>query len=66
MYSTCIFCSGALARTLEVRGEAVEEAERAFREARLRTATEHIGLARLREGTELVRIGQPMLPEFAA
>lgn len=32
----------------------------------LRSATEHIGLARLEEGTELVRIGKPLLPEFAA
>lgn len=39
---------------------------RAYRDTRLRASTGQIGLARLNEGTELVRIGQPMLPEFAA
>ena len=101
MYSTCLFCAGALGRNesiehfpvgrrlafdaakgrlwvvcptcarwnltpLESRWEAIEEAERAYRDTKLRTATEHIGLARLKEGTELVRIGTPLLPEFAA
>lgn len=31
-----------------------------------RVSTENIGLARLRDGTELVRIGEPLRPEFAA
>ncbi len=101
MYSTCLFCSGALGRNesiehfpvgrrlafdaakgrlwvicptcarwnlspLESRWEAIDEAERAYRDTKLRSATEHIGLARLNEGTELVRIGRPLLPEFAA
>ncbi len=29
-------------------------------------STDNIGLARLREGLELVRIGEPQRPEFAA
>jgi hypothetical protein len=33
---------------------------------RLRVSTDNIGLARVREGLELVRIGQPQRPEFAA
>lgn len=33
---------------------------------RLRVSTDNIGLARLSEGLELVRIGQPQRPEFAA
>jgi hypothetical protein len=51
---------------LEERWEAVEECERAFRATKLRVSTEHIGLARLAEGTELVRIGEPQRPEMAA
>ena len=51
---------------LEERWEAVEDCERRFRAARKRVSTENIGLARLDEGLELVRIGQPLRPEFAA
>jgi hypothetical protein len=51
---------------LDERWEAVEEAERLFHDARRRVATAEIGLARLADGTELVRIGAPLRPEFAA
>lgn len=51
---------------LEVRWEAIEECERRFRGTRIRVSTDNIGLAKLREGLELVRIGEPMRPEFAA
>ena len=50
----------------EERWEAIEEAEGLFRGTRLRASTDNIGLARLREGTELVRVGAPLRPEFAA
>ncbi len=50
----------------EERWEAIEDAERLFRGTRLRTSTENVGLARLRDRTELVRIGAPLRPEFAA
>ena len=40
--------------------------EKLFRETRIRTSTEHIGLARHAEELELVRIGKPLRPEFAA
>jgi hypothetical protein len=101
MYSTCIFCHGALGENesiehfpvgrrlafdaekgrlwavctscgrwnlsaLEERWEAVEECERRFRGTSIRTSTENIGLARLRDGTDLVRVGRPLRPEFAA
>src|ERR1043165_4386793 len=101
MYSTCIFCHGALGTNeavehfpvgrrlafdaargrlwvvckscerwnlspLEERWEAIDECERLFSDARLRLSTEHIGLAALREGLTLVRIGAPKRPEFAA
>ena len=51
---------------IEERWEAIEAAERTFRETRMRVSTEQIGLARHREGLELVRIGTPQRPEFAA
>lgn len=51
---------------LESRWETTEEAERLFRATRLRVSTEQIGLARVKEGSELVRIGNPLRPEFAA
>jgi len=101
MYSTCLFCNGALGRNevletfpvgrriafdpakgrlwvicrkcerwnlspLEERWEAFEACERLFRSTRIRMSTDQIGLARLREGLELVRIGEPLRPEFAA
>ncbi len=51
---------------LDERWEALEDCDRQFRDTRLRFSTDNIGLARLREGTELVRIGRPLRPEFAA
>jgi len=51
---------------LEERWEAVEALERAFRETPTRYSTAEIGLARLRGGMEMVRIGNPVPGEFAA
>jgi hypothetical protein len=50
----------------EERWEALEECERFYRDTRLRVSTDQIGLARLASGVELVRIGRPERPEFAA
>jgi hypothetical protein len=50
----------------EERWEAIEECERFYRDTRLRVSTDQIGLARLASGVELVRIGRPQRPEFAA
>src|SRR5688572_16251896 len=51
---------------LEERWEAIEQCERLFRDTRLRVSTDNVGMARLREGLALVRIGAPQRPEFAA
>ncbi len=51
---------------IEERWEAIEECARAFRDSRLRASTDEIGLARLADATELVRIGRPVRAEFAA
>jgi hypothetical protein len=51
---------------LDERWEAIEECERQFRDTPSRFSTDNIGLARLSEGLELVRIGRPQRIEFAA
>ena len=66
LWVVCRACERWNLTPLEERWEAVEECERAFRATPLRVSTEHIGLARLKEGTELVRIGEPQRPEMAA
>jgi hypothetical protein len=66
LWVVCRACERWNLTPLEERWEAIEECERAFRETRLRVSTDEIGLARLREGLELVRIGAPQRPEMAA
>src|SRR5262249_20686826 len=44
----------------------IESAEKLFRDARQRVSTDNIGLAKLRDGTTLVRIGEAQRPEFAS
>ncbi len=51
---------------LDERWEAIEACERRFRLSRVRVSTDNIGLARLPGGTDLVRVGRPLRPEFAA
>lgn len=62
----CAKCARWNLSPLESRWEAIEEAERAYRDTKKRVATDNIGLARLNDGTELIRIGEPLRPEFAA
>jgi len=66
LWVVCRRCERWNLSPLEERWEAIDEAERFFRDTRLRISTEQVGLARLKEGLELVRIGQPLRPEFAA
>jgi hypothetical protein len=66
LWVVCRKCERWNLTPVEERWEAIEECERGFRGTKLRISTEHIGLARLSEGTELVRIGAPQRPEFAA
>jgi hypothetical protein len=66
LWVVCRRCERWNLSPLEERWEAFEECERLFRETRLRASTDNIGLAKLKEGLELVRIGAPMRPEFAA
>lgn len=66
LWVVCRSCERWNLTPLEERWEVIDTCERLFTETRLRTSTENIGLARLREGLDLVRIGRPMRPEFAA
>lgn len=66
LWVVCGTCGRWNLTPLETRWEAVEECERHFSRTTLRASTDNIGLARLTEGLELVRIGQPQRPEFAA
>jgi hypothetical protein len=66
LWVVCGACERWNLTPLEERWEAIEECERAFRDTKLRVSTDNVGLARLREGTTLVRIGEPQRPELAA
>ena len=66
LWVVCRGCERWNLTPLEERWEAVEACERLFRGTRIRTSTENIGLSRHPEGLELVRIGRPLRPEFAA
>ncbi|MFQ5689413.1 MAG: hypothetical protein ACE5HQ_03975 [Gemmatimonadota bacterium] len=66
LWVICRRCERWNLSPLEIRWEAIEECERRFHDTRVRVSTENIGLARLPEGLELVRVGKPLRPEFAA
>src|ERR1043166_3810120 len=66
LWVVCPSCERWNLSPLDERWEAIEQAERLYRDTRKRVATDNIGLAKLRDGTTIVRIGEPMRPEFAA
>jgi hypothetical protein len=66
VWVVCRSCERWNLAPLEERWETIEDGERRFRATRVRVSTDNIGLAKLPDGTELVRIGKPLRPEFAA
>lgn len=66
LWVVCKACERWNLTPLDERWEAIEDCERLFRDTKLRVSTEHVGLAKLREGTTLIRIGEPQRPEMAA
>lgn len=66
LWVVCRRCERWNLTPLEERWEAIEECEREFAGTKLRVATDNVGLARLVEGLELVRIGAPQRQELAA
>jgi hypothetical protein len=66
LWVVCPSCARWNLSPLDIRWEAIEEMERSYHDTRTRVATEQIGMAQLRDGTRLIRIGAPLRPEFAA
>ncbi|MEP6836284.1 MAG: hypothetical protein ABJB74_23040 [Gemmatimonas sp.] len=66
LWVVCGKCERWNLSPLDERWEAIEEAERAYRDSKKRVATDNVGLARLSDGTDLIRVGAPLRPEFAA
>ena len=66
LWAVCPRCARWNLSPLEERWEAIETCERLYRATPLKASTDNIGLARLSEGLQLVRVGQPTRPEFAA
>jgi hypothetical protein len=71
LWVVCGRCDRWNLTPIEERWEAIEECERRFRATHLRVSTDNIGLAPLRGGEggqplDLIRIGRPLRPEFAA
>jgi len=66
LWAVCPRCGRWNLVPIRERWEALEECECAYRTARQRVSTDNVALARFSDGTDLVRIGRPLLPEFAA
>src|SRR3954463_2400460 len=66
LWVVCTRCGRWNLSPLEERWEAIDECERLFRGTRLRYSTDNVGLARIGEHLELVRIGPALLPEIAS
>ncbi len=66
LWVVCTKCRNWNLSPLEQRWEAVEACERRYRSTVVRVSTDNIGLATLSGGLDLVRVGKPLRPEFAA
>jgi hypothetical protein len=66
LWAVCPRCARWNLAPIEERWEAIEDGERLFRDTRLRIQRENVGLAKLADGTRLVRVGQALSGELAA
>ncbi|HST61279.1 MAG TPA: hypothetical protein VLK84_21425 [Longimicrobium sp.] len=66
LWAVCPRCARWNLAPLEERWETVEDAERLYRDTRSRVQSENIGLAKLPDGTRLVRVGDALAGELAA
>src|SRR5690606_27923817 len=57
MSNVCRGCARWNLSPVEERWEAIEAADRVFTDSRVRPATEHLGLVKLPEGLDLIRVG---------
>ena len=65
LWVVCRHCAKWNLVPFESRLESIDACERLFRDTPTRYSTDNIGLARAKDGLELVRIGQAQRPEFA-
>ncbi|HET6764554.1 MAG TPA: hypothetical protein VFH27_12810 [Longimicrobiaceae bacterium] len=65
LWAVCPRCRRWNLAPIEERWEAIETAEKLFRGSRLRVHSENVGLAKLADGTRLVRVGEALPGEFA-
>src|SRR5690606_32326301 len=66
LWGVCPACGRWKLAPLEGRREAARASERLSRGTRLRVQRENIGLAKLEDGTKLIRIGEALPGEIAA
>jgi hypothetical protein len=66
LWAVCPRCARWNLAPIEERWEAIEDAERLFRDTRLRVQSENVGLAKLPDGTQLIRVGRALPGEMAA
>jgi hypothetical protein len=66
LWVVCRSCAKWNLVPFDTRLETIDACERVFRDTRTRFSTDHVGLARARDGMDLVRIGAPQRPEFAS
>src|SRR3712207_6798193 len=66
LWAVCARCARWNPAPTEERWEAIEEAERRFRDTRLRAPSENVGVAKLPDGTKLIRVGAAVPGEMAA
>ncbi|HET9132783.1 MAG TPA: hypothetical protein VFN90_00630 [Gemmatimonadales bacterium] len=66
LWVVCPECARWNLVPFDTRLESIDACERLYRDTPTRYATDNIGLARTKEGLELVRIGEPLRPEFAS
>jgi hypothetical protein len=66
LWAVCTGCGRWNLAPMEERWEAIEQADRAFRDTRIRVQSENVGLAKLRDGTRLIRVGEALPGELAA
>ncbi len=66
LWVVCRHCAKWNLVPFDTRLESIDACERLYRDTKTRYATDNIGIARVKEGLEVVRIGQPLRPEFAS
>jgi hypothetical protein len=65
LWAVCGRCARWNLAPIEERWEAIEAAERLFHDARLRAQSENVGMAKLPDGTRLIRVGEALPGELA-